>query len=97
MYLPVLLPLLAALTTLVTGADILATSASHCDGNRVGCRDIQEGRCCKFSQGWRRVLFVLPANSRGFAYPHSECGGQGTFFRTAVKGNFCKSFDRHSK
>jgi hypothetical protein len=93
-----ILILVAALAAAgVSCADIFRTTSNNCGGSRVGCKDIQGGRCCKFSRPVRQVQFTLPANSRGFAYPDDDCEGSSTFFRTSAKGTFCRRYDSNSK
>lgn len=94
MQLSSILILVAALATGgVNGADIVRTSGSNCSGTQVGCKGIQEGRCCLFSRTVHQLLYTLPADSRGFAFTDNDCEGGSVFFRTAVKGNFCRQFN----
>ena len=98
MQLPGILTLVAALTAAgVNGADIVRTSGSNCSGTQVGCKGIQEGRCCLFSRTVRQLQYTLPADSRGFAFTDNDCEGGSIFFRTAVKGTFCRQFNVNSK
>jgi hypothetical protein len=93
-----ILTLVAALTAAgVSGADIFRTSRDMCGGSKVGCKGIQEDRCCKFSRPVRQILYTLPDNSRGIAYSDDDCHGGSIFFRAPKKGTFCRAFDRNSK
>jgi hypothetical protein len=98
MQLPSILTLMAALTAAgVNGADIFRTSGSSCSGTQIGCKGIQEGQCCLFSRTVRQLLFTLPADSRGFAFTDDNCEGGSVFFKTAVKGTFCRQFNVNSE
>ncbi|KAJ9649297.1 hypothetical protein H2201_004306 [Coniosporium apollinis] len=96
MQLSSILILLTALTAAgVNGADIFRTTENSCGGSKIGCKGVQEGRCCLFSKPVSEVLFTLPADSRGFAYTDNDCEGGSIFFRAAVKGTFCRHFNRN--
>ncbi|KAI9802839.1 MAG: hypothetical protein M1833_001438 [Piccolia ochrophora] len=89
---PALVVVLAAIPSAFS-ADIFRTTGANCGGSRIGCKDIQENRCCRFSAGVRQVLYTLPANSRGQAFSSAACSGSSFVFANPRAGTVCRSFN----